>query len=305
MKILVNVSIRDRHKSLYKNDKMLIDVVDGDKFWLEFDSSSQILNRVLELGREFGGLSFHVRSEFTKKEFDSVALYLLRVTRGELAESIADEMENAKYINSLKSFPPSSKTGVRILERYYLSSINVKPDANSIYAASDAFMATQDVCKTLDAERISGLRFGPVCHPNTGIPQKVVSLLIPTNILPLCEHDQSVTIMTLDERDRPTTVSVCPELNSHMLRGCISYSPEATKSASDFNCTCEAFGGLDIGQTIVSRRFVDVVKQHNIKGVRFLPVLDTSTPLYAKYRALFQPLADNLSKIPLKSHLGS
>lgn len=291
MKINVRVQIKVAARSLFMRDSILKDAIDWSKdfFWWEADASSPILDRVIELAHQVDGLTFQVRTELTKKELESVSLYEMYPTKGDPTMSDADHMANFKYIDSLERICFKPNDGVRILDRFYLSNVKVKPDANSIYPAFDCFMATQDVCSIFEEEELSGLKFGPVSNSKTEAPSDKVQLLVPTHIMPECVQDQSVRVH-----------SVTPQgTNSYGVAGCISYSPEVTKMAKDFNCSCESYGGVDVGTTIVSKRFVDVVQRHEIKGARFYPVLDTTTALYATYHVAHQHFIQKLQNNPM------
>jgi hypothetical protein len=292
MKIIASARIRSGDLSLYKRDPILGEYgIDWDKneFWWEIDSCSPILDRVCELSHQVNGVKFHVRTEFTKKEFDSVELFQLRAASEGLADTAADQDAYRNYIHQLEYHRCIPDTGIRIMDKYYLSRVRVKPDANSIYSALGSYIASRGACEIMERENISGLRFGPVCHPKTEIPHDSVRVLIPANIMPPCKKDQSVCMCST-----PTD-----GMNSYGLCGSISYSKESTEAAQDYNCMCEPIGAWNFGLIIVRKRLMEIFKSHKIKGARFQPVLDTSTPLYAKYHAEHQRLLEKIQSNPM------
>ncbi len=291
MKIIASARI-SVNRPLFTHDPILNGYgIDWDKVksWWEIDSRSPILDRVCELSYQVGGVRFHIRTEFTKKEFDSVELFQLRAANEGLPYVDDDFVANCKYIDQLEYHRLIPDTGVRIMDKYYLSRVRVKPDANSIYSALDSYIASRGACEIMARENISGLHFGPVCHPKTEIPHDNVRVLIPTHIMPPCEKDQSVCMCST-----PTD-----GMNSYGLCGSISYSKESTEAAQDYNCMCEPIGAWNFGLIIVRKRLMEIFKSHKIKGARFQPVLDTSTPLYAKYHAEHQRLMEKIQSNPM------
>lgn len=275
MKLIVAVEVSSEVADLFAQDKVLCAAGwSRDLYWWGVDSRSPLLERILDVTQQIG-TGFRLRGELSKSEWDTVGLYKLQATKSGLALSSADERANVKYIASLAYLHRGGGCGIRVMERFYLSRVRVRPNANSMYPAFDAWMATVDVCDALMASGISGLAYGPVLHPATNQAYEQVRLLVPTNVLDPCISDQSV----MPHTPHPDGISF------HKTTGFVSYSPSVISSAQDFNCSCEAIGSFGLGATIVSRRFRETVGQHKIKGIDFAPVLDSSTSLYAAYHA--------------------
>ncbi len=290
MKIIVRVSIGYQMRNIFALDPLLCTKLDWDApgSWQEMSGQSPVLERVIDLSHQTDGLRFQVFADFSKKEVESVSLYLMRPTREDIAMTAEEQTANYEYFESLKYRRFNSELAVKVVGKIFASAAKLRTDIDNIYTAFGCYLATENVSQVFTNEQVTGLSLGSVIDLKSISSNRKLGLLVPSNVLPACAPDGSVVVHTVHP----------DEIKSHRVVGCISYSSDITQSAMDFNCTGEAFGAIDLGEIIVSKRFRDMVKTFKIKGVQFSPVLDTSTQLYAEYHSKLQYVMERLRSNP-------
>ena len=292
MKIIVSIHIGLDARPLLANDSLLRDSVDwaNMKYWAVFESDSPILARILVVTHNIVAISFRISTVWAKKELDGAILYLLHPTKGDLPLSDADQIANDTHINKLPYRHIRQGTGVRIVDKFYISSLKkMKPDC-AIHFVFDCYFANKDAYNILANESLTGIHFGPVISQATGEVLDQLHLFTAPNILPPATDDGSIIVHTNSN-----------QLESYRIQGCISYPKETISSALDFNCTCEAFGAFDFGLIVVSKNFKNAIEKNKIKGIGFTPVLDASSQLYAEYIKAYKTLTSQILNNPLNS----
>lgn len=256
----------------------------------QMSTSSEEFSRLTEIAASLGdGFGWTPWVEYTAGEIKDLEHFEIWPKKHVSEGNSSWEINRSTFGNSspIQTLPGSR---VRVLREIQIASIRglSKNSIGSLGETWKELIAGSEAAAALLNAGLRGFSLRPVLREKSREPFGDYSQIICENFL--AHHaDRDITIIS--HRDHGADGSFFRHLGS------LSYRKGELDSALDFNRTSE---GWDNEQPlwIVTRRVIECCQVHNIKGLRFRPVLTIGTKLHQEYTDKFEQLFELVGKNP-------
>ncbi|WP_018624961.1 hypothetical protein [Kangiella aquimarina] len=258
-----------------------------DKVSLENDMD--IIQRLVELGhKHHTGYRIELVSNFTKKELSSCKLYTIFGTKF-ISQDDMSINKMLDYSRELGKLSEAKPFGFRRLDykKYYLKKAKtLKEESFAVCSGSGSqFFFGNYIADLMHNAGITGWSRCPVIHPVTqekleglhllGVSHELPEMIKDNKYLTTSEWGYSLdTLLMFEQRKLDNT------------------------ELKDLNITQENLTGDGSGLCCVSKSFYDFYKKHNLKGLKFRPVLLKGSELYGLYIEKREYLESLFSGVP-------
>jgi hypothetical protein len=264
-------------EAIKKKDKLL-----GEKFYsetsvYEFDTDTDIWDRIVAVAKNIRSLSIYARMEFDKKELHQARFFTVDC-RGKViypSETVNDI--NLKYLMEKTAYIQTGKyTRIKIPDRLVLSKVAVKPGiiASPDMAGYNDYALPLNVAEIFKNAGLTGYETRPILHPKTGIANQDAVMLYTNKIAPPAQRDISIIF-------RGSTVDL--GYHNACFMGCVTYDFKENIEIFDFNRTAEPVTGWGCPWWVISAKTKECYDKNKIKGWAFRPVLEKGSPLHEEY----------------------
>lgn len=287
MHINMRVVCRDDVKRLLAQDRV---VSSNYKVEAPFfiNSTSEVLDRVLEVTKDSTGLCLTSEVKFTQLELGSFDYFQI-VCKKTLKESKLDYSFNLSHLNNLDLIPTGEKTKVRLMKKIALSRIDLKPnEIAGLDQWAEEYIIPQAVKLAFHKWDLTGLSAVPIMNPKTKEDYPDYHQLYTESFMPPALASPMIVVIK----------SPNPKEQGIRQLGCLAYDFDDFGNVADFNRTAEAYNLNDIPDWVISKGVVTCYKGSKLKGWSFRPVFNKDHVLYSEYLDIWAQLSEKISINP-------
>lgn len=254
-----------------------------------FDAAGPVLPRLLRLA-EGESLSFLRDVQCTPAEIEA-ASHLEAVCRSTIGQSRADSKATMAAYHQDSLHPTASRWPVRLPQRIYLSKKVADAVISHVDQWTGEYVLGAQAAQGLRASGLTGFELRPVLNPKTGEGHDAGQHLTTRELLPAALEDVS-TFETFDDG---------PHQPSTPRRyGLLSYARGALEASPDLARTAEPWYDWDTPLWVVRQRTRAWFESRQVRGWKFLPVLEEHTPLHREHTGRWAELLGRLQEAGAK-----
>lgn len=261
------------------------DIENAAYSWI--DNGEDVVDRIIHTSKGTSGFGAYLNFELDRKELSVIDYFEVNAKKFlKITDKI--QLENDEYMRQQPYVQTSEKTRIKLREKIYIGSINLKQDTIASMEFGEGYVCATALSSIFVDSNLSAYKEFPVYNSKTEEIDSGYILIGADNILPPLEQDPTIVLA-----DNCSMNDIC-----YRRIGLTSYPKKEMESFCDFNYTAESYGDDDNGLLVVSRKVKDLCKRRRIKGVNFNPILDRSAELYTNYINTYSEMSSKISINP-------